>query len=110
MSLPICNGSYSNESDSCDVEFLSGVLLFIWEYLEQRHPFFAGLCNFCKESGSLEQPLQRCGGCQLVGYCSRDCGQKDDRPSHKYVCKEFPMVYMARTFCIKQDQDAGRNI
>ena len=91
MSLPICNGSYSNESDSSDVEFLCGVLVFIGEYLELRRPFFAGLCNFCNESCSMEQPLQRCGGCQLVGYCSRDC-QKEDRPTHKYVCKEFPMV------------------
>ena len=53
--------------------------------------FFLGLCWYCKSSGSTSQPLQRCGGCQLVAYCSRDC-QKEDRSTHKYVCKEFPII------------------
>ena len=91
MELPICNGPYSNESDISDVEFLCGVGLCVAEYLEQCRPFFSGLCNFCNKFGSLGAPLQRCGGCQLVGYCSRDC-QRADRPAHKYVCKGFPVV------------------
>ena len=92
MKLPICNGTYSNEFDTSDIDFIRGVYLFIGEYLEKNRPYFSGLCNFCNEArSSLGQLLQQCGGCQLVGYCSRDC-QKRDRPSHKYVCKEFPVV------------------
>ena len=53
--------------------------------------FFAGVCWHCKATGSAVDPLQRCGGCQLVSYCSKRC-QKDDRSTHKYVCKEFPVV------------------
>ena len=53
--------------------------------------FFIGLCWYCKSPGSASRPLRRCGGCQLVAYCSRDC-QKENRPCHKYVCKEFPVV------------------
>ena len=56
-----------------------------------NHIFFVGLCWNCKLVGSRTQPLHRCGGCQLVAYCSKDC-QKDDRSTHKYVCKEFPVV------------------
>ena len=40
--------------------------------------------------GSTNRPLQRCGGCQLIPYCSKDC-QKDDRPSHREFCREFPV-------------------
>ena len=60
-----------------------------------HHPcndtFFIGLCYYCKFPGTTTQPLKRCGGCQLVAYCSRDC-QKNNRSSHKYVCKAFPVV------------------
>ena len=53
--------------------------------------FYVSLCWHCKSAGSTTQPLQRCGGCQLVPYCSREC-QRGDRSSHKYICKEFPVV------------------
>ena len=53
--------------------------------------FYVGLCWHCKSPGSTGQPLQRCGGCQLVPYCSREC-QRENRSSHKFICKEFPVV------------------
>ena len=83
--LPICNGIYTNETDSSG--FLDGVRQFFTKYIQEYRAFFVGLCYHCYADGN----LQRCGGCQLVAYCSRDC-QKEDRKSHKYVCKEFPLV------------------
>ena len=96
MELPICKGTYSNESDEC--EYLDSVLQVANEFIEQYRPsfpkFFAGLCYSCNSapwSWKRVQPLRRCGGCQLVAYCSRAC-QRNDWSTHKYVCKEFPMV------------------
>ena len=43
-------------------------------------------------------PLQRCGGCQLVAYCSREC-QKDDWSRHKFACKEFPLSGGKNVLC-----------
>ena len=53
--------------------------------------FYVSLCWYCMLPGSMKQPLQRCGGCELLAYCNRDC-QKPDRPFHKNICKEFPVV------------------
>ena len=63
------------------------------EHIDQlcNDSFFIGLCYYCKFPGTTTQPLKRCGGCQLVAYCSRDC-QKNNRSSHKYVCKQFPVI------------------
>jgi len=55
------------------------------------HTLFVVVCWNCKVNGSKLQPLQRCGGCQLVSYCSKHC-QKEDRYTHKFVCNEFPVV------------------
>ena len=72
MELLVCNDSNSNE---CDVQKI----------------FFVGLCYYCNVRESPALPLKRCGGCQLVAYCSREC-QKEHRSKHKYACKEFPVV------------------
>ncbi|MCJ1397232.1 hypothetical protein MMC11_000424 [Xylographa trunciseda] len=43
-------------------------------------------CNACaKAQASLPSPLQRCGKCRKVQYCSREC-QKADWPTHKKAC------------------------
>lgn len=52
------------------------------------YPYTCVLCNATHVPG---RPLKRCGGCQLVAYCGRDC-QKQDRKSHKVLCEEFPVV------------------
>lgn len=87
MELPLYNTKYSNESRATEDSFINGVIRF---YREGYCDFFVGLCNHCNNRGN-PKPLQRCGGCQLVSYCSRDC-QKKDRSNHKYICKEFPVV------------------
>ena len=84
MDFPICNASYSNAFDVSDVKFLVDVEQFTTAYINVSNDI---LCNWCKTTGSLPQPLQRCGGCQLVADC-----QREDRPWHKYFCKEFPIV------------------
>ena len=52
---------------------------------------YVGLCWNCKKIESTDEPLQRCGGCQLVPYCSQEC-QRNDRGNHKNVCKTFPVI------------------
>lgn len=49
------------------------------------------VCTRCSAPATPALPLQRCGGCQLSAYCSRSC-QKNDRRSHKILCKSFPVV------------------
>ena len=88
MEIPVCNITYSNACDVSDVTFLNDVEQFAKKLKQASHVV---LCNYCFLPGTPSQPLQRCGGCQLVSYCSRDC-QKYDRSMHKYVCKEFPVV------------------
>ena len=88
MELPVCNGTYSNICDISDVQFLKDVEQFTKKYRKSSKNVE---CNYCYEPGTHLQPLQRCGGCQLVSYCSRYC-QNNDRTWHKYVCKEFPVV------------------
>ena len=91
MELPVFKGTYSNTCDVLDIGFFRDVLHVMEEHKKEYHPYFVGLCYCCKRLGTREYPLFRCGGCQLVAYCSRDC-QKKDRSTHKYVCKEFPVV------------------
>ena len=54
--------------------------------------YIIALCHHCKIPRPFVTNLLRCGGCQLVSYCSRQC-QKDDRDNHKVICKKFPVVY-----------------
>ena len=93
MELPICHGTYTSESYLEEISFLRtfAILLIDYEYDNKYYPFFAGLCYSCYEPRTPEQSLQRCGGCQLVAYCSRSC-QEDDWSLHRKVCKEFPIV------------------
>ena len=53
--------------------------------------FIIGICHHCQIPRPIVTSLRRCGGCQLVGYCSIDC-QKDDRDAHKKICKKFRVV------------------
>ena len=89
IELPVCNFSYSSHEHR-GRSYLQNVNDAINRYYQENRPFFAALCNNCYVNHSL-RPLQRCGGCKLVGYCSRGC-QKEDRSRHKNVCKEFPVV------------------
>ena len=73
MELSISNVTYTNESHHSKLPFVRDVYIFITNYLVKDSTFFAGTCYFCYTPASLEQPLNRCGGCQLVSYCSRDC-------------------------------------
>ena len=92
IELPICNGIYSSDPtfEANDTDFLPNVMKAVKLQYDEYRQFFVGLCYNCYLPGSL-YPLQRCSGCQLVSYCSREC-QKKDRSRHKYVCKEFPAV------------------
>ncbi|CAL4094918.1 unnamed protein product [Meganyctiphanes norvegica] len=91
MDLPICIGNYSSNCDVTDVEFLNCVKRFVNEHIQHYREFFFFLCHYCQLPAIPQQHLSRCGGCQLVSYCSRHC-QKKDRSSHNYLCKEFPIV------------------
>ena len=91
MELPICNGTYSNNCDVSEVQFLDSLIQVLKKSNNKGRPFYPGLCNNCYGHCAPEITLQRCGGCQLVSYCSRSC-QKDDWIRHKRVCKEFPLV------------------
>ena len=91
IKLPICQETFTNEFKHDFKEgFLKGVIEAINKETEEVEPFFSGLCYNSLAPFSVFQPL-RCGGCQLVSYCSRAC-QKVHWSRHKYVCKEFPVV------------------
>lgn len=47
--------------------------------------FYPNVCHVCL-SHDRETPLQRCKGCQMISYCSKD-HQKKHWPLHKDVCK-----------------------
>ena len=85
-----CNMQWKNLNNP-DTRFLNDVIRITMKHRRESRPFFVGLCYYCKELGGPERMLLRCSGCQLVAYCSRDC-QKEDRSTHKHVCKEFPVV------------------
>ena len=87
--LPNCNVTYTNESDVSDVSFLKDIVTNVTTYVNSSHIYFVDLCYCCNVS--IFQSLLRCGGCQLVAYCSKDC-QRASWASHKKVCKEFPVV------------------
>ena len=87
--LPNCNVTYTNESDVSDVSFLKELVTNVTAYVNSSHIYFVDLCYCCNVS--IFQSLLRCGGCQLVAYCSKDC-QRASWASHKKVCKEFPVV------------------
>ena len=91
MEVPTCEYTYTNECDVPDVGFLKEVQRCYIEYRQQYRPFYFGRCYNCNSTGCPDHPVQRCGGCQLVSYCTREC-QKKDRSIHKYVCKAFPVV------------------
>ncbi|CAL4083337.1 unnamed protein product [Meganyctiphanes norvegica] len=68
-------------------------LLMISDYTSDNHKvheYFLGICNECSTfpTGGIE--LSRCGGCQLVAYCSRDC-QKKNWKKHRDICKKMPV-------------------
>lgn len=94
MEIPVCNGTYSNKCNGNCVPFLKDFNVAYTNYFRNEHrPFFVSLCFYCRSpgQGTPTATLYRCGGCQLVSYCSRYC-QKNDRSSHKYMCKEFPVI------------------
>lgn len=68
-----------------------GTLYVAIEHRPASRMIMFARCYHCKVPQSPSQPLKRCGGCLLVSYCSKDC-QVDHWCSHKYVCKEFPVV------------------
>jgi hypothetical protein len=45
------------------------------------------VCANCGKAAVDEIKLKKCGGCELVKYCSVDC-QKNHRPQHKKACKK----------------------
>ena len=51
--------------------------------LQQR-----GMDSRCLCSGCQAQKFSRCGRCQIVSYCSKDC-QREHWPHHKRICKMF---------------------
>ena len=45
-------------------------------------------CASCgKSEGDYDVKLKKCGGCELVKYCSVEC-QKNHRPKHKRACRQ----------------------
>ena len=92
MEIPVCNGTYTNKCNGHCFDFFKDYNAALVHYIRNEHrPFFVSLCFYCRSPGQGTGTLYRCGGCQLVSYCSRYC-QKNDRSSHKYMCKEFPVV------------------
>ena len=45
------------------------------------------VCANCGKAAVDEIKLKKCGGCDLVKYCSVDC-QRNHRPQHKRACKK----------------------
>ena len=81
--------SQFNILNAPDKAFMIDVIQITTKHQQDSRPYFVGLCFYC--TGLPAPSLHRCGGCQLVAYCSRHC-QKKDWSTHKYVCKEFPVV------------------
>lgn len=53
---------------------------------EQFRPSTLGadrVCAWCNEPSG-----DRCGGCKLTSYCSKEC-QKNDWKTHKHICKTY---------------------
>ncbi|CAL4063141.1 unnamed protein product [Meganyctiphanes norvegica] len=66
-------------------------------HLKVKEDYFVGMCQHCCSVASPGKKLSRCGGCQLVGYCSRDC-QMADRKVHKEVCGALSVKHCGRNF------------
>jgi len=77
--------TYNNSMKVKDVPLLK-VCKVMCQY--EGKQYYSGACNNCYTLTSNSQPLQRCAGCQLVAYCSRNC-QKNDWKKHKIFCKIF---------------------
>ena len=43
-------------------------------------------CDSCR---ALSEKLQRCAGCEVATYCSKDCQRQHWRAGHKNSCKMF---------------------
>lgn len=43
-------------------------------------------CDSCQQ---LSEKLQRCAGCAVATYCSKDCQRQHWRAGHKNSCKTF---------------------
>jgi hypothetical protein len=44
------------------------------------------ICSTCNKTSTVETPLNLCGGCKKIRYCSQACQKKDWR-EHKKKCK-----------------------
>jgi hypothetical protein len=70
--------------------------LFVWQLI--RHSRYAHICYALDCSESLQtsgRMYQRCGGCLVVGYSSKECQRrawKDPRAPHKDICKKLRRV------------------
>ena len=42
----------------------------------------------CTQTETTEKQFQRCGGCQMARYCSKDCQAADWKARHKKICKD----------------------
>ena len=61
-------------------------------------------CAACKADG---KPLQDCGGCRSIKYCSREC-QLVHRKEHKVDCNILKYEKMAyKRWCLDQDVEDG---
>lgn len=43
-------------------------------------------CDGCRK---LSEKLQKCAGCELATYCSKDCQRQHWRAGHKSGCRSF---------------------
>ena len=94
--IPICHSTYSTASatDVRDKSFQVNVHRALNKQMHDYLPYFLGVCYHCwapRYIAGYSCDLQRCGGCQLVAYCSKVC-QKANWSRHKFVCQEFPVV------------------
>jgi hypothetical protein len=54
----------------------------------------------CANSGCANIGTKKCGSCQSISYCSREC-QKADWKAHKDLCKRFSEAVKQATSAIK---------
>jgi hypothetical protein len=75
-------------TEDCNVEHLHGMdikkLSFALSYVKHANP----ICRPCGKNPTQnpEIKFKRCGTCQTVYYCSREC-QRNDWKKHKEICK-----------------------
>ena len=65
-------------------------------------------CAACQATPQADgKPLQDCGGCRSIKYCSREC-QLAHRKEHKVDCNILKYEKMAyKRWCLDQDVDDG---